>query len=279
MEQKKGKTTLEKQICMQDFMHALDEVKPAFGMDNKQLDNCVRGGFIMFGKPMQDLFKTCQDFIKSVKNSQSTSLLTVLIEGVNGSGKTALAAKLAMESDFLYVKMISPEQFVGKADFVKVAEIVKVFDDAYKSNLSLIILDDIERLIEFIHVGSRFSNLLLQTLLILIKKKPPNPERKLMIIGTTAQRDVLADLDICRCFNVTKTMCTVSEVKELTAVLSNYQCNAQEMSAIADQFAQRQMTEGLPIKKLLLATELAIEKSSTGNVRVNNFMESLDSIL
>jgi vesicle-fusing ATPase len=36
-------------------------------------------------------------------------LLTVLIEGVNGSGKTALAAKLAMESDFLFVKMISPE--------------------------------------------------------------------------------------------------------------------------------------------------------------------------
>lgn len=106
------------------------------------------------------------------------------------------------------------------------AEIVKVFDDAYKSNLSLIILDDIERLIEFIHIGSRFSNLLLQTLLILIKKKPPNHERKLMIIGTTAQRDVLADLDIIRCFNVTKTMCNVTEQKELTSVLSNYQCNA-----------------------------------------------------
>ena len=184
-----------------------------------------------------------------------------------------------MESDFLFVKMISPEQFVGKPDFTKVAEIVKVFDDAYKSNLSLIILDDIERLIEFIHIGSRFSNLLLQTLLILIKKKPPNHERKLMIIGTTAQRDVLADLDIIRCFNVTKTMCNVTEVQELTSVLSNYQCNSQEMSAIADQFGKRKIAEGVPIKKLLLATELAIEKSSTGNVRVNNFMESLDSVL
>jgi vesicle-fusing ATPase len=57
--------------------------------------------------------------------------------------------------------MISPEMFVGKPDFVKVQEIVKVFDDAYKSNLSLIVLDDIERLIEYISIGSRFSNLLL----------------------------------------------------------------------------------------------------------------------
>jgi len=46
--------------------------------------------------------------------------LTVLLEGVSGSGKTALAAKLAIESDFLFVKMISPEMFVGKPDFAKV---------------------------------------------------------------------------------------------------------------------------------------------------------------
>lgn len=85
----------------------------------------------------------------------------MLLDGVNGSGKTALAAKLAIESNFLYVKMVSPEMFVGKPDYVKVQEIVKVFDDAYKSDLSLIVLDDIERLIEYISIGSRFSNLLL----------------------------------------------------------------------------------------------------------------------
>ncbi len=51
-----GKQKLEKQLCMQDFIQALDEVKPAFGMDNKQLDNCVRGGFFIYGKPMQTIF-------------------------------------------------------------------------------------------------------------------------------------------------------------------------------------------------------------------------------
>lgn len=57
--------------------------------------------------------------------------------------------------------MISPENFVGTSEAVKIHQIVKIFDDAYKSNLSLIILDDIERLIEFIHIGPRFSNLIL----------------------------------------------------------------------------------------------------------------------
>lgn len=76
-----------------------------------------------------------------------------MLSGVNGCGKTAIAAKLALESEYLYVKSISAEQFVGKPDFSKVQEIVKVFEDAYKSNLSLIILDDIERLIEYISIG------------------------------------------------------------------------------------------------------------------------------
>lgn len=36
------------------------------------------------------------------------------------------------------------------SDFHKMGEIVKVFEDAYKSDLSLIVLDDLERIIEFI---------------------------------------------------------------------------------------------------------------------------------
>jgi len=54
--------------------------------------------------------------------------------------------------------LISPENFVGVSELGKIHAIVKIFEDAYKSNLSLIILDDIERLIEFIHIGPRFSN-------------------------------------------------------------------------------------------------------------------------
>ena len=87
--------------------------------------------------------------------------MTVLLTGVHGCGKTAFASQLALESNYLYIKMISPEMFVGQHDMMKVQAIVKVFEDAYKSDLSLIILDDIERLIEFVPIGARFNNLLL----------------------------------------------------------------------------------------------------------------------
>ncbi|KAI8030453.1 Vesicle-fusing ATPase [Camellia lanceoleosa] len=54
----------------------------------------------------------------------------------------------------------------------KCAQIVKVFEDAYKSPLSIIILDDIERLLEYVVIGPRFSNLISQTLMVLFKRLP-----------------------------------------------------------------------------------------------------------
>lgn len=176
---------------MGDFKLALEENRPAFGIDNNNLQNCVRGGIIAYGEAFNELYRVGMNFVSEIKNSKSTPLLSILLDGKNGCGKTALAAKLALESNFPYVKMITPENFVGYSEQGKISQIVKIFEDAYKSPLSLIILDDLERLIEFIHIGPRFSNSILQALLVLVKKKPPNHERKLMIIGTTSMKSIL----------------------------------------------------------------------------------------
>ena len=48
-----------------------------------------------------------------------------------------------------------------------------MFDDAYKSPLSCIIIDNIERLLDYSPIGPRYSNLVLQALLVLLGKRPP----------------------------------------------------------------------------------------------------------
>lgn len=151
----KGKKISQKEktkIKMMDFERALAEVKPAFGVDDKTLDNCIREGWYDFGAEFQKVHGVCTNFIKQMMNS-SSFLHTILLEGSNGCGKTALAARLALDSGFSFVKMITPENFVGYNTQGKIQAIVKVFEDAYKSPLSLIVLDDIERLIEYIPVG------------------------------------------------------------------------------------------------------------------------------
>ena len=51
----------------------------------------------------------------------------------------------------------------------------------------MIVLDDIERLLEYVAIGPRFSNVVLQALLILLRRARRRG-RKLLVIGTTSCR-------------------------------------------------------------------------------------------
>ena len=51
--------------------------------------------------------------------------------------------------------------------------LLQVFEDAYRSSLSCIVVDNIERLLDYGPIGPRYSNLTLQALLVLLKKLPP----------------------------------------------------------------------------------------------------------
>jgi vesicle-fusing ATPase len=54
--------------------------------------------------------------------------------------------------------------------------------DSHKSPLSMIFIDDLE--LDYVSIGPRFSNTVLQTLLVLLKKLPPDEGRRLLVIGT-----------------------------------------------------------------------------------------------
>jgi vesicle-fusing ATPase len=93
----------------------------------------------------------------------------------------------------------------------------------------------------------------LQALLTLVKKKPPNPERKLFIVGTTSQEDILESLEIVSCFNVRREIPAVSTADQVVSILNNFKCAQTEVQQIAQNYHYPRT----PIKKLLLAVELA----------------------
>lgn len=139
-------------------------------------------------------------------------------KGPSGSGKTALAASIAMASDFPFIKLISPENMVGFSENAKMSQISKVFMDAYKSPFSVIVVDSIERILEWVPIGPRFSNSVLQTLLVLMKKPPP-PDKKLLILGTTTQKHVLEQMDMLDAFNAEIYVPTITDLNSVEFVL------------------------------------------------------------
>lgn len=85
--------------------------------------------------------------MEQVRTSSRTPLVTILLHGPSGSGKTALAATIAQSSQYPFMKLISPDDMVGFSESQKVAAITKVFSDSYKSPLSVIVVDNLERLL------------------------------------------------------------------------------------------------------------------------------------
>ena len=158
-----------------DFMNALTEVRPAYGVSEAQLEEAVRLGIVRYGPHINATIKQMIDVVGLIRDSPNTFSTSVLFHGPRSSGKTAMAAHVAMQSGFPFIKMVTPADLVGfRDDFAKKDYVHKAFADAYKSPSSVLILDDFERLIGWNPIGPRFSNTMLEALTTLIVSKPPN---------------------------------------------------------------------------------------------------------
>lgn len=133
-----------------------------------------------------------------------------------------------MNSGIPYAKIICPENLVTYSDVGRINYITKTFEDAYSSPMSLIILDKIERLIEYVDQGKHFSNMVLQALLVLIEKKPKKPENKILIIGTSSRHDVLKELGFS--FEYEFEIPTLKTKKEIARVLRNHGIESVEIN-------------------------------------------------
>ncbi|KAJ3670984.1 hypothetical protein LUZ60_008410 [Juncus effusus] len=117
------------------------------------------------------------------------------------SGKSSMAATIGIDSNFPYVKI--------------------VFEDAYKSELSVVILEDIERLINYVPIGLRFSDLILSTLSDQLKRLPPNVLKHLNVFedpDIDAAAEALDDMPIKRIYKLVEMAAKVSHSGGLDTV-------------------------------------------------------------
>ncbi|XP_073008095.1 vesicle-fusing ATPase isoform X1 [Typha latifolia] len=269
-------------VTMDDFLHALQEIIPAFGASTDDLERCRLNGIIDCGARHKHIYQRAMLLVEQVKVSEGSPLLTCLLEGPAGSGKTAMAATIGIDSDFPYVKIISAETMIGLSESSKCARIVKVFEDAYKSQLSIIILDDIERLLEFVAIGPRFSNVISQTLLVLLKRLPPKG-KNLMVIGTTSEVGFLESLGICDAFSVTH------HVPKLQKEDAKKVLQGLNVFADYDIDSAAEALDDMPIKKLYMLVEMAAQGSRGGSaeaiysgkekINLNHFFDILGDVV
>ncbi|CAM0137867.1 transport between ER and Golgi ATPase protein [Umbelopsis sp. WA50703] len=265
----------EMTIQLEDFKAALEEVPPAFGISEDELQQCVQNHLLRFDDRVQKILEDGKLYVEQVEHSTRTQVVSLLIHGGANTGKTALAATIAMDSNFPFVKLISPEAMIGFNESGKINQINKIFNDAYKSPLSVVVLDNIERLVDWVGLGPRFSNNVLQALLVLVKRKPPK-NRRLLIIATTSQRQMLEAMGLDSAFDDEIEAPLITRVETIGFVLQQldlFTDNERELALYQLQQEKLDRYFEIGIKKLLMVAEVASQSAK----KVEKFVESIKS--
>jgi len=215
-------------------------------------------GIIAYSDAFNDAKSRLLTLTRQVRDSDRDGcLVSVLVEGPAGSGKTAVVADLAIQAGFGYVKMVSPDSLIQYGEQQKVAKLSQVFDDAYKTKLAMILVDDVERLLEFANIGSsvRFSNMVLQALMVLLKRRPPSKCR-LMVVVTTSIHDQMQLLGLDRVFYSIVGLSMLNTPDQISCVL---QAAASTMPAKTVDKISKSIKQ-IPVKHLLNALETACQE-------------------
>ncbi|KAJ5601679.1 hypothetical protein N7510_011213, partial [Penicillium lagena] len=241
-----------------DFHLALAEVQPAFGVSEEELSSRIQYGIIHYSDTINEILREGELFVKQVGQAASTPLFSVLLHGPTGSGKTALAARIAIDSGFPFIKLISPEDMVGFNEAQKIQHITRIFDSAYKSQTSIVVVDNIERIIDWVPIGPRFSNSVLQALMVFLRKNPTHG-RRLLVLATTTERALMKNLDIYNSFNSDIMVPNVKSFNELRHIMEQSGVfDSQEIKTALDNIGGLDDSKfSVGIKKILLGIETA----------------------
>lgn len=184
-------------VTMCDFQRALsnDDIIPAFG--NRCKNNYIHNGIIIWSERISYIIDDIRLLITQTENT--TPLVTILLEGEPGCGKTAMAAYMAYQTNFPFIRFCVPKDMIGYNENAKVQLLKTVFEDAYRSKIACVVLDSIERILDYTDIGPRFSNLVLQTLLVLLNQVPQNGHRILVIV-TSSCKSVLKTMQMTSVF-------------------------------------------------------------------------------
>ncbi|WKX90797.1 hypothetical protein Q1695_009556 [Nippostrongylus brasiliensis] len=237
-----------------DFDYALEnDIKPAFGRSDESLEKFLRRGMVVWGNEVTRILEEGARLVEETVNPDAGGFVTAVLAGAPRTGKSFLAAEIARASDFPLIKVVSPGDMVGFSESAKCQTLRKAFGDALRSKLSVLLIDNIERLLDYSPVGPRFSNLVLQALLVLLNEPPP-PNHRLLVLATSSNRSFLRELELINAFGHVIDVPVLSTSEHIMHVLHEsdvFTPKELEKMAVDLKNLLQQQSYGIGIKRLL----------------------------
>jgi SpoVK/Ycf46/Vps4 family AAA+-type ATPase len=213
-------------VTQQHFLRALREIKPAFGIDDDLAFSCNQR-FAIYDIKIKAMIDRYMSSIVTLQNSKGMRQSNLLICGEDGTGKSSLAAHLALQSKFPHLQILTPNKLLPHSISKQLDIIDEMFAKARQSTEpSVIIIDGIENIIESTPDHLQYNNKLRLKLIDMLKEAKGS-DNKVLVIAVAENHEFMQRLGLSNQF---------AEVDELTNV--HLDCaNSKECLAIITNIA------------------------------------------
>lgn len=268
-------------VTREDFIYAMEhDVKPALGASEEQLKELARP-IIQWDPIIAGIQSNLSGIINQIsrREVEEERPYYVLLVGEPGAGLTTLASNMAAETKFPFIRVYQAKSTAGRNESAKVQYMEKLFDDACRSELSCIVIDGLEVILDYCHIGPRFSNTA-RAVFTTNKDLSLPKNHRMLVISTCKHEQFLNDLQLTETFDDIIRVPSLTKPEHVANVLSQLsetgespfapnQCNQ-----LIDSL--RSIPFRMGIKKLERLTKNAIRDDT--NQRVNAFLERMHTL-
>lgn len=177
-------------LTMDDFRRSLCEIIPMFGNISNEIEKIVQTKLILWSPSIKEIY---DNVIRDIQTAKTGFVSIIAIIGVPYTGKTVLACHCAKDSNVNCIKMIRGNQLISVSDRGKFIQ--TVYEQCERTHESILILDSIERIIDWSNVGSVYDNRTVQALLSTLDEKI-DQKKKMVIIMTSGNKHMMERLGI-----------------------------------------------------------------------------------
>lgn len=184
------KKTVNPVVTHDDFLKAVEEVKPMFGTKSTEIDIITNTKLEFLTEEIKNIYQETLENIKKIKQGNK---YTMLIIGNHGCGKTKILSHIAKDSQIDCIKFINTDSLIFSND--KALQIYETFEQSLKTDNAVIILDSIENLIEYSSLGNIYNNKILQVIYAILNKNIAL-NKKITILISSSNHELIQTLNI-----------------------------------------------------------------------------------
>ena len=187
---------IKPKITQDDLVRGFKEIKPLFGSLSNEIGIITSKEFRLYSDNYKYVY---DDIINNINQNKKGKIISFLIHGDYFVGKTTLACNIMKNSNIGCIKFINSEKLINS--YLKDQTIYEIFDSGYKSETLGIVLDSVEKIIEYSRLGNQYNNKILQVIYTILDKVIEN-NKSVYIILTSSNSELMDILDFTKiCHN------------------------------------------------------------------------------